>query len=1191
MDEFKPEYPDADRTADTRPSSKTFDTDVTATNLHAPSQATGTATPPISTPASPLPSAPAFNIPPHAAFQPNQVLAGRFKVIRFIARGGMGEVYEAEDEELNERVAVKTARFDSSQSAQQIERFRREIQLARKVTHPNVCRTFDVFRHGTTPLGAAPSQILIVSMELLSGETLDRRVRGGGELSTADALPIVLQMCAGLGAAHRVGVTHRDFKSANVMLVPGKAGESTRAVVTDFGLAHAEERAEHTLTQPGDIVGTPSYMSPEQIEGGAITPATDIYALGIVIYEMLTGKLPFAADTPLATAMKRLNEPAPHVRSMLPNIDAKWDVVIARCLERQPSQRFASTDEIARALQGEAALSAPRSGVLEESGLRSGALRRDVVESSIASGSAAQVPRTFWHRLRFPLAVAALFVIAATLGGWWWVRHRADEAAAVAQATQEAAANGARKSVAILGFQNLSGKQDADALGNILSDSLWSQLDTDELRVIPPARVDEMKQNLHIGVSEKSLSRDQVAAIRKFLGADVLVLGSYTVNGSPPHENVQWNVHLLNGSNGESSGSVSQSGNAMDLDALVVHSGRLLRQKLGVTLSPGEESRMDASLSANADAMRFYSDAREKLRQFDVLSATKLLEKATEADPQFAQAHSALAEAWDALGFDSKAAEEAKKAVDAAKGLSTEARSRTDAQYFAATRDWPKAIQQYAQLWTQYRDEPEYGVLLAKAQVRGGKAADALTTLAQIQSQSLPPGVAAQTQLTAALAHDTLADYKQELSAATKAADQAQALGANLLLARARSAQCHAHVNLGSPDSARPLCEEAKKINVAAGDQLGTARSTNDMANAYYAAGNVAAAEPLYQEALSIAQTIGDATDEAGALNNLANIASDRGDHAAAVKLYEREIAIAKNRGEIGDVALGQQNMAIDLYAQGDRVRGADAFASALEAARGLGDRSLEAKILNNQCALLLPLGFPAESRKACEASVKIRKEIDDRADVGKSLMNLGITQMAQGDLKEATASVAESLSALEAVNAKSDAAYARTLLAQLAGEQQKLTDAAKYANDAVTQTVAEKDVIGEAEARTELARVMLASGNVAGARALSDKATELAASSGDRATKLDAAVVAGMVSAKEGKTNDAIATLTATAKDARAAGQLTTEFDARLALGETQMAGGKKTEGRATLSTLAREAKARGFLLIAQKATAAAAG
>ena len=152
-------------------------------------------------------------------------------------------------------------------------------------------------------------------MELLAGETLDKRVRGGGRLGAAEALPIVEQMCAGLGAAHRAGVIHRDFKSSNVMLVSAserigyrRAGWELRAVITDFGLAHAEEHEGDTLTPMGDIVGTPAYMAPEQIEGGEITPATDIYALGIVIYEMLTGSLPFSADTPLAMAMKRLNE-------------------------------------------------------------------------------------------------------------------------------------------------------------------------------------------------------------------------------------------------------------------------------------------------------------------------------------------------------------------------------------------------------------------------------------------------------------------------------------------------------------------------------------------------------------------------------------------------------------------------------------------------------------------------------------------------------------------------------------------------------------------------------------------------------------------------------------------------------------------------------------------------------------------
>jgi len=1115
-------------------------------------------------PPSPTPA----GTPVTALFQPTQLLAGRFKVIRFVARGGMGEVYEAQDEELNERVAVKTARFENAQTAHEIERFRREIQLARKVTHPNVCRTFDVFRHGVSSSSDSRSQILIVSMELLCGETLAKRIRDRGRFQTSEALPLVEQLCAGLAAAHRVGVIHRDFKSSNVMLVKSPASasggeqpqsETSRAVITDFGLAHAEEVEGGTLTRLGDIVGTPAYMAPEQIDGGAITPATDIYALGVVIYEMLTGLLPFSADTPLATAMKRLNQIAPSPRLHIPDLDPRWESAVARCLERTPERRFASTDDVARALRGESVATATR-----------------------------------FERWRFPAAIAAI-VLVLILAAFeiFELRRRATErdAEKTGQTSAQQTASGARKSIAVLGFQNLSGRKDADSLGDILADSLWSQLDTGQVRFIPPSRVDEMKQNLGTGNLANALSKDQIAAIRKFLGADILVIGSYTVTGAADRPDIQWNIHLLNAVDGESLGSVAQSGSESDLNALVVHSGRLLRRQLGITLSAAEEARMDASLSSNADAMRDFSQAREKLRAFDVLAATKLLEKSIEADPQFAQAHGALAESWDLLGFESKAAEEAKKALDSATGLSTEARARASGQYYAATRDWTKAIQQYAQLWAEYRDEPEYGLLLANTQIRAGKAADALTTIAQVRSQPLPAGTRAQADLAEARAHGDLADYKQELTVATSAADIAQTLGANLLLARARILQCFSQVNLGDAEKARPLCEEAKKINLSAGDQLGAARATNDIGNSYYSAGNYAAAEPLYREALSIAQTIGDAYDEAGALNNLANSQSERRDHAAAQKTYEQAIAVARDRNELGDVALAQQNLATELYATGDSKRGKETLEAALKTARELRDKNLQALILNNQCAWALDAGALPEARKSCEDSLKIRRELNDRADIGKTLANFGNVQLQQSDLDGARASLEESLSSLESVSARNDAAYTRIFLSHLTLEQGKADAAAKYAGDAATEFAAEKDTGGEAGARVMWAHALLASGNVAGAREQSDKATQLAQQLGDRETKLDAAIVAALVDSKSGHADAALHALASAQKDAHEGGMIQIEYDARLALGEAQIASGRKNEGRATLRLLAQDAKARGFKLTAQKALAASQG
>ncbi len=1162
MEDPKSEPPSVDRTAD-----KDF---AAADGSSAQGDAPGAAAFPRGTPVT-------------AVFQPNQLLAGRFKIIRFVARGGMGEVYEAEDEELHERVAVKTARFENQQTTHDIERFRREIQLARKVTHPNVCRTFDVFRHVIHSADTPQAQILIVSMEWLAGETLDKRIRGGGRFSAAGALPLVEQMCAGLGAAHRAGIVHRDFKSSNVMLVKSPASgsgsgarvEQVRAVITDFGLAHAEEHEGGTLTRMGDILGTPAYMAPEQIEGGAITPATDIYALGIVIYEMLTGSLPFAADTPLATAMKRLKYDAPSPRVQVPELDARWEMVVARCLERAPEQRFADTEEIARSLRGEsvpasAALSASRSAAQIEG---SGAAQR-------------------FARWKVPVVIAAVVALLAALGIIVLQRRASQKLSEQArEAAAQTAVPGARKSLAVLGFQNLSGRKDADALGNILTDSLWSQLDTGQIRFIPPTRVDEMKQNLGLGAAASNLSEEQMEAIRKFLGADVLVTGGYTVSGAAEHPSIEWNIHLLNAANGESLGSVEQSGTQTDLNSLVVHAGRLVRQQLGITLSAAEEARMDASLSSNGEAMRDFSEARERLRAFDVLAATKLLEKAVDADPKFAQAHSALAESWDALGFESKAAEEAKKALDASSGLSSEARTRASGQYYAATRDWTKAIQDYAQLWTEYRDEPEYGLLLANTQIRAGKAADALTTITQVRGQRLPAGIRAQADLAEARAHGDLADYQRELTVATSAADIAQTLGANLLLARARILQCFAEVNLGTQEKARPLCEEARKINLAAGDELGAARATNDMANAYYYTGDYATAEPLYQSALSIAETIGDAYDEAGALNNLANVQSVHGDRAAAEKTYEQAIAVARERNELGDVALAQQNLAIELDAAGEHARAGEMFQTSLKTARDLGDRNLVARILYSKCATFLGAGALAEARKSCEGSLQIRRELNDRAGIGETLASFGSVQMQQGDLEEARSSLQESLAALESVSARNEAAWTRIALAQLALEQRTFDVAAKYAGDAATELAAEKDAGGEAEARVTLARVMLARGDAAGAREQSEKAIVLAEQSGDRGTKLDAAIVAALVDAKSGKADAALKSLAAAGKEAHVGGMAQIEYDARLALGETQMASGRTNDGRATLRHVAQDAKAHGFDLIAQKALAASKG
>jgi serine/threonine protein kinase len=280
------------------------------------------------------------------AFADGDLIAARYRVLRFIAKGGMGEVYAAHDQMLDEAVALKTLRAELAADAQSLARFRREIRLARKVSHPNVCRVFDLAMHeGVAAAGALTvrARTWFLTMELLDGETLSERIRRDGPFAPDAALAIVAQLCAALDALHAQPIVHRDIKSGNVMLTGG------RVVLTDFGLARTPGRSEVTTTPA--MLGTPVYMAPEQLEGGEATPASDLYALGVVLYELVTGQLPFAADNaPEAAALRRKTEP-PSPRRWVPSLDDKWERAILRCLARTPGERFACAADLFSALR------------------------------------------------------------------------------------------------------------------------------------------------------------------------------------------------------------------------------------------------------------------------------------------------------------------------------------------------------------------------------------------------------------------------------------------------------------------------------------------------------------------------------------------------------------------------------------------------------------------------------------------------------------------------------------------------------------------------------------------------------------------------------------------------------------------------------------------------------------------------
>jgi serine/threonine protein kinase len=287
------------------------------------------------------------------AFDPvaGELLAGRYRVDRLLGRGGMGSVYRAFDVELREPVALKVLRPELRGDDRYLERFKREARLARKVAHPHVCRVFDLGFH-TSRNGP----LAFLTMELLAGETLAERIARRGPVDEAEACELARQIASALAAAHQCGVVHRDLKSANIILTGDPV--RPRAVVTDFGLARSA-RGEVVLTGSLELLGSPAYMAPEQVVGGEITPLTDVYSLGVVLYEMVTGALPYLADTPVATAIARLNQPPVALRTLRPEISETFAALVERCMSRSPADRPPTAETVLDALAGRKIGAAP----------------------------------------------------------------------------------------------------------------------------------------------------------------------------------------------------------------------------------------------------------------------------------------------------------------------------------------------------------------------------------------------------------------------------------------------------------------------------------------------------------------------------------------------------------------------------------------------------------------------------------------------------------------------------------------------------------------------------------------------------------------------------------------------------------------------------------------------------------------
>jgi serine/threonine protein kinase/tetratricopeptide (TPR) repeat protein len=293
---------------------------------------------------------------PQSPLAPGDVLCGRFRIIREIAEGGMGHVFEAFDSELAVRVALKVIRTEFAANSEAVARFRQEVRLARTITHANICRTFDLERE-TRLINGRNVEFFFLTMEFLSGESLGARLKREGKLPLDDTIAIARDVAAALGAAHALGIIHRDMKPGNIMLVAPESGvqDSVRAVVTDFGLARIDRMQMAPVVSSfshSGVVGTLAYMAPEQITKGPALPSMDIYAFGLILYEMVTGERAFTPDNLLNGIAQRLQGSSSLIELQNKQVPAHWRRAIKACLEVEPSDRPKDAATVVRMLEG-----------------------------------------------------------------------------------------------------------------------------------------------------------------------------------------------------------------------------------------------------------------------------------------------------------------------------------------------------------------------------------------------------------------------------------------------------------------------------------------------------------------------------------------------------------------------------------------------------------------------------------------------------------------------------------------------------------------------------------------------------------------------------------------------------------------------------------------------------------------------
>jgi tetratricopeptide (TPR) repeat protein/tRNA A-37 threonylcarbamoyl transferase component Bud32 len=590
--------------------------------------------------------------------------ANRYEIIEELGKGGMGKVYRVEDTELKQEVALKLIRPEIATDKNTIERFRNELKIARDIRHKNVCGMFD--------LGEAKGAYFI-TMEYIRGEDLKNLIRKMGQLSAGQATTIAKQVCDGLDEAHRLGVVHRDLKPQNIMI-------DTRgsARIMDFGIARSLEGKG--ITGAGVMIGTPEYMSPEQVEGKEVDPRADIYSLGVILYEMVTGRVPFEGDTPFTVGVKQKSEIPQSPKEINAQIPDDLSEVILKCLEKEKDKRYQSVGELGSELENIQKGIPTTEGIVPE--------RKPFTSKEITvqfSLKKAFVPA---------LIVLAIAFIAVVI----WKLLPQKEAIPTDPSD--------KPSLAIVYFENNTGDESLDHWRKALCELLIADLtQSKHIRVLSSDRLLDVLSDLD-QTEAKSLSSTILKQVAVRGGSSHILRGSYTKAG----EQFRIDAILQEASTMESVGSDRIEGTGEESFLSMVDE-LTLKVKAHFQLSEEEiagdiDEDVAQITTSSPEAMKHYIEGRKYHLTNMYKQSIEEMEKAVAIDPDFAMAYRSLAMAYSNVGFVPQANENMKKALDLADRLPVKERFFIQADFLSRSeKTMNESIAAYKNLLDLYPDD------------------------------------------------------------------------------------------------------------------------------------------------------------------------------------------------------------------------------------------------------------------------------------------------------------------------------------------------------------------------------------------------------------------------------------------------------------------------------------------------------